>query len=238
MAEDQKNNPAECEEPAQNIASESLGRKSDEVNSIASLSSFKLGLARNLISLKNHVSKVTLLMTVAAMVFVTFSIRAHILAMAPLGQGGRSPLAFFFFCDVLCSLLSCLFYLNESSSKLPVNSSDQVERSSARKRKILFLVLFVIGMGLQIWIDFHYIADVNLETSLNNNPIPYTVAMADSERYTYWHIGLIIASLVLCALEPFTQPFFGCLKIAFDEKKHLKVRLDQEMLKSYKPRFF
>jgi|GEM_PF-2391535 len=177
--------------------------KSDSrvINTISDRHGIKLVLARVLIRLKNHIATVPFLMIAASMVLYNFCIRVHAIALSSLTYSNVN--SFLFFCDTLCSILATLFYMNSQS------------RKSSLKKKYVFLAMTFVALGLELFFEYRYFKDINVETSLLNSPITYSPEIASSFFYTNVHIYMIYASMALAAAEPLLQPYFSKIRITF-----------------------
>lgn len=179
---------------------------SDELSlqKAASANSFKLFIVRLAIKLKNHISILPLLMSVVSLIIITCTIPWHVNAMVMLHNNELN--AFFFFVTILLSLLTVMAYMNVSNKK------------SSTKKKILLAVVFGICLIGQLVLDYYYIHDVNVETSLFNSINKVTDDaehhyVSTSLKWINVHVGCLYATAALAILAPIVQPFTKKIKI-------------------------
>lgn len=206
MAESKKRVAADIEDESMNSVNFSELAKDEKtdnraIKTISDRHGFKLVLARTLIKLKNHIATIPFLMVVASMILFNFCIRVHAEALSSLTYSGVN--SFFFFCDTLCSILATLLYMNSQSKK------------SSTKKKYIFLAMTFAVLGLELFFEYRYFQDINVETSLLNSPIPMSDAITCSVFYTNVHIYMIYASMVLAAIEPLLQPYCAKIRVTF-----------------------
>jgi hypothetical protein len=181
----------------------------DEASLSAALAKnpLKMMLIRLFIKLKNHLTVIPLIMTVASMVVITFTIPYHVNAMVKLHNDEMN--AFYFFCNVLLSLLIVMAYLRVSNKK---NNKTMV---------IVMSALFFLLVGLEITLDFLYLHDIDVETNLFNA----MNHVSDDTEYHYiansffWmevHIVCLFVTAALAILAWVLQPLA--------KKLHIKVR--------------
>lgn len=168
---------------------------------------FVLSLMRGFIKLKNHISIIPMLMTIVSMMVITFTIHTHLLAINKLGNNTLN--SFLFFVNCILSLVAVLVYIN-------VNN-----RKSSTKKKIIFMVLFYVVTGLEVFINFRYLRDIDIELNLFNslNKVTDTAEgdIAKSLAYTKAHNVCLFIDMALVALAPALQPLTK--KIHFNRKK-------------------
>lgn len=157
---------------------------------------FKLGLIRTLIRLKNHLTAIPMLVFIAAMIFLTFTIPDTVQACSALK--GDSYNALLYFVNVVLSVLILLGYMR-------VN-----DRKASKKGRIFGYVITYAIAAIELFIDFRFIADINIELQLvqpinaitGNNIVFVNLA----SRWTYCHAIILICALALSALMPLLQP--------------------------------
>jgi hypothetical protein len=159
---------------------------------------FVLFLRRNIIKIKNHVAIVPLVMTVISLVVLFVSI--HITAYAMSSKLTHDSYnAFFFFVNLVDSILLFLLYLNVYN------------RKASLRRKIIFSVLFFLALAGSLVIDFFYVYDIGVESSLFNSLNQFndtkTNYVPQSLSYTWTHIILLFITLGTAVLAPVVQPF-------------------------------
>ncbi len=168
---------------------------------------FVLFLTRTLIKVKNHVSIIPMLFVLATMMIITFTIQVHVQADVVLHNDKMN--AFWFFLNVILSLLSVLAYININSKK------------TDKKKWIIMMVLFYVIIFCSGLIDILYMRDIRIEQNMFNalNKIDdkdnYVVR---SYGYTMTHLIFLIVDGVLAALAPIVQPYTR--KIQIHKKKH------------------
>lgn len=176
-------------------------QKKDEYEGVDVNSKFKLGLARNLISLKNHVSTIPLIMTIASMVLLTCCLHAHNDAVRRLTSSVEN---FLVFVDVLLSILSALCYINVQGKHQPKN------------KVIMMSVFYYIVMIAQLIIDYHLIHEFNVEMGMVNGGITGAdnIGLANTSiSYFKAHIVLLYISMGLAVAAPIVQPFTKKIRI-------------------------
>lgn len=181
----------------------------DEASLSAALAKnpLKMSLIRSFIKIKNHIKVIPLLMAIVSMIVITFTIPYHVNAMAKLHNDEMN--AFYFFCNVLLSLLVVMAYLRVSSKK------------SSRAMVISMTVVFYLLLAAEIAIDFSYLHDVQVEMGLFNNlnkvqddDVRHYVA--NSYLWTYVHIVCLFVTAGMAFVAPMLQPL--------TRKLHIKVK--------------
>lgn len=198
MAEEKKNTSVVSEEgDVREIDYSSLASSSSAVKDEKKITTNKylLSLRRNLIALKNHVSTIPFLMTVATMVFVLFSLHAHNMAC---DLAVESSLGILLFVDMLVAILSVLCYLNVQG------------KHTEKKKVIMFSVFYYVLMVLQLVIEYRITHEYTVELGIANGGVTSATGVAnltDSRRLFNIHIVLIYISMALAAIAPIVQPF-------------------------------
>lgn len=168
---------------------------------------FVLSLMRSFIKLKNHISTIPMIMSIVCMMVITFTIHTHLIAINKLSNNMLN--SFLFFVNCILSLVAVLVYMNVNSKK------------SSTKKKVIFMVLFYAVTGLEVFINFRYLRDINIEINLFNNLNKITDTpdgdIAKSFGYTTAHNICLFIEMGLVALAPIVQPFTK--KIHFNRKK-------------------
>lgn len=167
----------------------------------------KIFFVRLAIKLKNHISVIPFFLTILAMIVITWTIPFHVNACTTLARNDYN--AFCFFCNVLLSLVSVLIYLR-------VNS-----RKSSKKMVIIMMVLFFIIVAAELFLDYYYLRDVTIETSLYNTKNRVVDKsdrhyIANSVKWTNVHIVCLYIAAGAALLAPLLQPLA--------KKIHIKVK--------------
>lgn len=152
---------------------------------------------RNLIKIKNHIAFFPLIMSIVSMMIITLNIPSFNNSCVVLRNEPMN--AFYFFCNVLLSILIVLAYINASNRKV------------SKKKKIFYSILFFVLVGLSLLLDYIYLHDISVESHLYNamNQVtgdPKYFYVADSLKYTRIHIICLYVSLGMAIIEPFLQP--------------------------------
>ena len=164
----------------------------------------KIFFLRNLIKIKNHIAIFPLLMSIVSMIVLTFNIPSFVNSCIILHNEPMN--AFYFFCNVLLSILIVLSYLNASNRKV------------GKGKKIFFIILFFVLVGLSLLLDYIYLHDISVETQLYNsiNQVtddPINLYVASSLKFAKAHIICLYISLGLAIAEPFLQPLVHRIRI-------------------------
>lgn len=195
------------------INSSALGSEAspDEVSLSQALSqnSFKLFVTRFLIKLKNHIAIIPMIFVVITLMILTFNIQTHVNAQQFLSHDTLN--SFWFFINVLLSLVSALLYIMVQSKKTP------------KKKWIVMFVLFFVVIGCSILIDVLYLRDINIELSLTNHSNSISEDKFDqiysSYNLTLVHVIFLIVDAVLAGLVPLLQPITKKIQVGFNNKK-------------------
>ena len=210
----EKLNPAVAEEGEESVIKEDAlanAGADDEASLSDALmqNPLKLTLIRTVIRLKNHLATIPMLVVVAAMVIITFTIPTHVQACLALHMDDTNALRFF--ANVLISVLLILAYMKASS------------RKAEKKGKIIGHSVFFAMAALSLFFDFYFIYDVGIElqlvnsmNSVNASNIPLCTAAVG---FTWAHAIVLIIGIVLAAVVPVVQPFFKKLHVEFFKKK-------------------
>lgn len=178
----------------------------------------KLFFLRTFIKTKNHISRIPMFLTVITMMILTIPIHSHVNALVILKNDKYN--AFYFFVNVILSILSILAYINVNSKK------------STKKKKIFSFSIYAIFMIVSFVIDFLYLRDMRIELSLYNsiNKISETNTnyLATSKTWTYVHIIFLAITLVLASLVPLLQPLFKKIKINRKKSNKKEVETSDE----------
>lgn len=160
---------------------------------------FVLAVTRFVIKIKNHVSIIPLIMFIITMMIITFTIQVHVNATVLLGNDTMN--SFWFFINVILSLLTVLLYININSKK-----------TSRTKWIVCMVLLFLVIIG-EIIIDALYMRDINIEINLVNSVNKVDLAK-DTENYvlrslayTRTHMIFLIIDAVLAIAAPIVQPY-------------------------------
>lgn len=194
------------------IDSSALGETeegSDEASLVEALQQnpFVLGLTRFVIKLKNHISMVPMIMTLVCTIIITCTIHTHLVSINALGQNDLNSILFFSNC--VLSIVSCLLYINVNNKK------------TEKKKKIIFTALFFVVVGLELFINFRYMRDINIELSLVNDKNKVTDSdgsIAKSYAFTNLHNILLFIDIALVILAPIVQPFTKKIQIRKKKK--------------------
>lgn len=166
----------------------------------------KLFFLRNIIKLKNQLNIIPMLCIVAAMVILTCTLFYHDAAVLLLIYDDWNALLLFV--NVLASILAILMYMRVYS------------RKTKKNMKIAMAVLFYLVVAFELYIDFRYIHNLDVQMALNNNLVQIVDdaagSIAHSRSFTIVHIVLLIVSAVTSILAPVLQPFA--------KKIHIKVK--------------
>ncbi len=176
---------------------------SDEASLVEALqqNAFVLALTRFFIKIKNHVSIIPMVMTIVCTIIITCTIHTHLVAINALGRNDLNSILFF--CNNVLSIVSCLLYINVNNKK------------TETKKKIIFTVLFFIVVGLELFINFRYMRDINIELSLVNskNKVTDDGSITKSYAYTNLHNIFLFIDIALVILAPIVQPFAKKIQI-------------------------
>lgn len=210
----EKLNSAVAEEGEESVISEDALATAG-VDDEASLSDalmqnpLKLTLVRTIIRLKNHLATIPMLVVVAAMVIITFTIPTHVQACLALHMDDTNAIRFF--ANVLISVLLILAYMKGSS------------RKAEKKGKIIGHSVFFVMAGFSLFFDFYSIYDIGIELqlvhSMNNVSLSNIPLCKASVGFSWAHAIVLIVAVVLAAVVPVVQPFFKKLHVEFFKKK-------------------
>lgn len=169
---------------------------------------FTLFFIRTFIKVKNHISIIPMVLTVISMMILTIPIQIHVNCMVTLKNDTYN--AFYFFVDVILSIISILCYLNVNSKK------------SSKNKKIVFSVLFYVLMIAQAFIAFYFLRDIKIETNLYSSSNKVTDIsneryLTKSQSFFISHLISTLLTIILAILAPIVQPF--CKKISINSKK-------------------
>jgi hypothetical protein len=148
-----------------------------------------------------------MLLCVVCLMIITFTIHSHVNAMMMLTNDGMN--AFYFFCNVLLSLVLVLVYLRINAKGTP------------KKQLLIMYILFGLVLAGELFFDFYHLRDVAIETSLVNalNKVSdneKTHYLSTSTRWTTIHIVMLFVTLASVIIAPLVQPLF--------KKIHIKVK--------------
>lgn len=170
---------------------------------------FKLFLLRTVIKVKNHISIIPMVMVIVTMMIITFTIQVHVNACVDLRNNSFN--AFFFFINIICSMLSVLCYININSKKV------------TKKKWIIMMVLFYLVIGFEIYLDISYLRDINIQFGLVNSKNVVVDGdkhwISRSYGYTFTHLIFLFVDAILAALVPVLQPFTKKIQIHIKKKK-------------------
>ena len=168
---------------------------------------FTLFFIRTFIKVKNHVSIIPMILTVISMMILTIPIQIHVNCMVTLKNDTYN--AFYFFVDVILSIISILCYLNVNSKK------------SSKNKRIAFSILFYVLMTVQAFFAFYFLRDIKIETNLysSSNKVVDTNEryLAKSQSFFIIHLISTLLTIIFAILAPIVQPF--CKKISINSKK-------------------
>lgn len=209
--DDAKNLQVSEETPSQEINEKDFGHDQDDDEATLSqalqANPFKRFFLRLLIKLKNHISVIPMILVIVCLMVITFHIHEHVNAIMKLTNDGMN--AFYFFANVLLSLVLVLSYLRIYG------------KGTSKKMLIFMYILFALVLGGEFYLDFYHLNDMRIEMNLTNslNKVtddPKTIFLAKSEYWTVVHIVMLSITAVFAALAPLLQPFF--------KKIHIKVK--------------
>lgn len=170
---------------------------------------FKLFLLRTFIKVKNHISIIPMIMVVITMMIITFTIQVHVNACVDLRNNKFN--AFFFFLNIICSMLAVLCYININSKKV------------TKKKWIVMMVLFYLIIGFEIYLDISYLRDINIQLNLVSSKNLIVDGdkhwISRSYGYTFTHLIFLFIDAILAALAPVVQPFTKKIQIHIKKKK-------------------
>jgi hypothetical protein len=201
--------PEENEESLINNNALSAEQEDDEATLTQALQAnpFKRFFIRLVIKLKNHLTTIPMLLCVVSLMIITFTIHQHVNAMMMLINDGMN--AFYFFCNVLLSLVLVLVYLR-------ING-----KGTSKKQLIIMYVLFGLVLAGELFFDFYHLHDISIETGLVNSlnkvtddPKYHYVSL--SQHWTVVHIVMLFVTLACVIIAPLIQPLF--------KKIHIKVK--------------
>jgi hypothetical protein len=222
MEENKNNNPeketdrsgidfrSDADTTINSSALQNQGDETDEMSLADAMGQnpFKLFLLRTFIKVKNHISIIPMILVIVTMIIITCTIQVHVNATVILNNDKLN--SFWFFLNVILSILMILAYININSKK------------TEKKKWIVMMVLFYIILVCSGLIDILYMRDINIELNLTNslNKVVETdtTYVADSYKFTMVHFVLLIVDAVLAALCPILQPFAKKLHIAQKKK--------------------
>lgn len=169
----------------------------------------KLFFLRLFIKVKNHISIIPMLTVLVTMIIITVGIQVHVNATVKLQNDKLN--SFWFFLNVILSLLLVLAYINVYSKK------------TEKKKWIVMMVLFYVVLVCSGLIDIFYMRDINIELNLTNlmNKVVDTSEqqyVSHSYSLTMVHFIFLIVDAVLAGLCPVLQPFAKKLHIAQKKK--------------------
>ena len=192
-----KNTDTLLDEQKEEIKINSIADVSDDdtIQKAMTSNGFVLFFKRNLIKTKNHLTIIPLLLIIASLICITFTIPTFIQALNSLYHDSMN--AFLFFCNVLLGILMILIYMivnNKNTSKV---------------KYWIFLGIFILMVAFSIFIDVRFINDAKIETTKLVNAIN---KISDEKGYiaksisiTYTHIILLGITTGLAFLIPFIQ---------------------------------
>lgn len=186
---------------------------SDEESLVEAMgqNAFVLFFTRLLIKVKNHIAIIPMILIVITMMIITFTIQVHVNATVDLSNDKFN--SFWFFINVVLSLMAVLLYLNIQNRKIE------------KKKWIIFMVLLYLVLGGEMIIDLLYMRDIRIETSLYNS-INLIVEKDDrqyitpSYAYTMVHFVFLIIDAIAAALAPILQPFAKKIQIRRKKKSN------------------
>lgn len=166
---------------------------------------FKLFVTRFLIKLKNHIAIIPMILVVITLMILTFNIQTHVNAQQYLKHDELN--SFWFFVNVLLSLMTGLLYIMVQSKK------------TSKKKWIVVFILFFVVVGCEMIIDILYMRDINIELGLANHSNVIADENIDvinsSYNLTVIHLIFLIIDAVLALLVPILQPVIKKIQVGF-----------------------
>lgn len=163
---------------------------------------FVLFFTRLFIKVKNHISIIPMLFVAITMVIITFTIQVHVNATVKLSNDQFN--SFWFFINVIFSIMMVLLYININNRKIK------------RNKWIVMMALFYLVVLGSALIDLLYMRDIRIEINLTNS----INRVADDEGYvmtsygfTLTHFIFLIIDAILAAAAPIVQPFTKKIQI-------------------------
>ena len=138
---------------------------------------------------------------------ITFTIQVHVNATVCLTKDKLN--SFWFFLNIILSILSVLVFININSKK------------TEKKKWIVMMVMFYVIIICSGLIDILYMRDINIESNLVNviNQITDKEGYVPrSYSYTMTHFIFLIIDAVLAAICPILQPLTKKIHIAQKKK--------------------
>lgn len=164
---------------------------------------FKLFVTRFLIKLKNHIAIIPMILVVITLMILTFNIQTHVNAQQFLKHDELN--SFWFFVNVLLSLMTGLLYIMVQSKK------------TSKKKWIVVFILFFVVVGCEMIIDILYMRDINIELGLANHSNVIADENIDvinsSYNLTVIHLIFLIIDAVLALLVPILQPVIKKIQV-------------------------
>jgi hypothetical protein len=181
-----------------NVAKDS---NSDDLKRLANASYLKLSFVRNSIALKNHIAYIPLALTIVTMILITWALRDHNEASSVIKN---NTISFWFFVDVLASILTTLCYLNSQA------------KHASKAKKYTMLGLFLVLLIGELFIEYYIVHDYTIELNLHSSPIykPLTVYwIKESAKWLNIHIVFIYITIAAAVAEPLLQPLCSKIRI-------------------------
>ncbi len=187
-------------------------------------SGFELSLNRSLISLKNHIYKVPMFVTMLSTVFFycTIFIKVRAIYMLPNNNNVTdfytamySVTAMLFFFCALFSILFVVAYMNANGKHV-----------TPKKRWSMMAIYYVMAVAqiildvlliltLNKYVADNYGANVPVDSSINMQSMPVSVT------WSWIHIITVGLAIVLSVLAIFLQPVFKKIKVDISFKKKI-----------------
>lgn len=213
-------------EKDENIISEEVKVDSSSTIDQASYtkSGFELSLNRSLISLKNHIYKVPMLVTILSTIFFycTIFIKVRAIFMLPNNNAVNdfytamySTSGMLFFFTALFSILFVVAYMNANGKHV------------SSKKKWSMMIIYYVMAAVQIALDILLILTLNKYCSDNypsGAPIDDSIKMQSmpvSVTWTWIHIITLCLAIVLSILAIVLQPTFKKIKVDISFKKKI-----------------
>lgn len=187
------------------------GNSDDEASLVDAMgqNAFKLSLIRTFIKVKNHISIIPMILVLITLIILTVPIQVHVNSFNALSHDSLN--AFWFFINIILSLIITLAFININSKKTKFN------------KWVVMMVVFYVAVICSGLIDILYLRDIGIETSLVNS-----INTISSEKLEYinsskaWmtvHLVFLIIDAALAALCPILQPFAKKLHINIKKKE-------------------
>lgn len=192
-------------ETAINASALNDDQSADEISLVEAMeqNGFVLFFTRLFIKVKNHISIIPMLFVAITMIIITFTIQVHVNATVKLSNDQFN--AFWFFINVIFSIMMVLLYININNRKIK------------RNKWIVMMVLFYLVILGSALIDLLYMRDIRIELNLTNsiNRVVDTTEgyVKMSYGFTMTHFIFLIIDAVLAAAAPIVQPFTKKIQI-------------------------